>query len=472
MIRAARQGIAPILLAWVLMPTSAPAAPTPPAPASLAELLEQVEQARAAAQAADAEREQRFLAEQASQQERLEALTSRLQAERERGEELRQAFETQEERLNELDADLGARTEQLGELLGLVRQQARETAALLEDSLVSAQLPGRAQALAALSEREHIPTIAELEGLWLALQREMTEAAKVVSWPAQVIGVDGAAREQRVTRVGPFVALGERGRLLARLPESGRLYEPRRQPDPLRWERWRERIKSWWPLGELQAAPMATAVLPVDPTGGRLVALLAQVPEPLERIGQGRLIGWIIIALGALGLMLALERWLVLGTVDRRMRRQQRTETPDPRNPLGRVLAVYRDNAGVDTETLGLMLDERIIKDTPALQRGLSALRILAMIAPLLGLLGTVTGLIATFQAITLFGTGDPKLMAGGISQALVTTVLGLIVAIPLILIHAGLHGRSRRLIETLEQQSAALVARQAERVGADVVAA
>lgn len=206
----------------------------------------------------------------------------------------------------------------------------------------------------------------------------------------------------------------------------------------------------------------------MDPTAGTLVSLLAQAPEPLERIAQGRIVGWIIIVLGAVGLILALTRWLVLGRIDRRMRRQLDADAVDERNPLGRLLAVYERNPGVDTETLGLMLDETLVKDTPRLQRGLSALRIMAMIAPLLGLLGTVTGLIATFQAITLFGTGDPKLMAGGISQALVTTVLGLMVAIPLILIHAGLLGRSRRLIEVLEQQGVALVARRAERAHRD----
>ncbi len=457
-----------LLLGLVLGPAAAETGPAAP-DGSLEALLAQVQQARAAAQLADAEREQRFLAEQASQQQRLEALAASLEAEQARGESLREAFSLQRDRLAELDAGLEART---GELLGLVRQHARETAALLRDSLVSAQLPGRADALADLAEQDHVPTIIELEDLWLAQQREMTEAAQVVSWPALVIGVDGAMREQRVTRVGPFTALGETGRLLARLKESGQLYEPRRRPDPLRWERWRARILPWWPLAHGPPAAVATTPLPVDPTRGALVALLAQVPQPLERIAQGRLVGWIIIALGALGLILALERLLVLGSVDRRMRRQQRSDVPDARNPLGRMLAVYRDNASVDPETLGLMLDETIIKETPRLQRGLSALRILAMIAPLLGLLGTVTGLIETFQAITLFGTGDPKLMAGGISQALVTTVLGLIVAIPLILIHAGLLGRSRRLIETLDQQSAALVARQAERTGVSGVLA
>jgi biopolymer transport protein ExbB len=146
------------------------------------------------------------------------------------------------------------------------------------------------------------------------------------------------------------------------------------------------------------------------------------------------------------------------------MTRQLGSDIPDTANPLGRVLAVYHQNRGIDTETLELKLDEAILKDTPALQRGLVTIRVLAVIAPMLGLLGTVTGLIETFQSITLFGTGDPRLMAGGISQALVTTVLGLGAAIPLILMHSALNTRSKRLLAVLEEQSAGLIARHAER--------
>lgn len=115
-------------------------------------------------------------------------------------------------------------------------------------------------------------------------------------------------------------------------------------------------------------------------------------------------------------------------------------------------------------ETLELKLDDAVLREIPALEVRLVWLKILAAVAPLLGLLGTVTGMILTFQQITLFGTGDPKLMAGGISQALVTTVLGLIVAIPMVLLHAMLNARSKGLIQVLEEESAGLIAEQSER--------
>lgn len=132
-------------------------------------------------------------------------------------------------------------------------------------------------------------------------------------------------------------------------------------------------------------------------------------------------------------------------------------------SPLGRVWAVYQSSKSINVETLELKLDNAILKEMPELEKGLPLLKLLSSVAPLLGLLGTVTGMILTFQAITLFGTGDPKLMAGGISQALVTTVLGLVVAIPILLLHAIASTRSKEIVQILEEQAAGLIAAHAE---------
>jgi biopolymer transport protein ExbB len=210
----------------------------------------------------------------------------------------------------------------------------------------------------------------------------------------------------------------------------------------------------------------------IDPSRGAVIGLLVQVPGWLERVQQGRLVGYVILGIAALGILIALERWIALSVAGARVRQQLCSDIPNRRNPLGRVMAVYQEHEGVDTDTLDLLIDEAILKDTPRLQRGLHAMKVVAMIAPLLGLLGTVVGLIETFQSITLFGSGDPRLMAGGISQALVTTVLGLLAAIPLILLHSLLLGKSRRLVGILEEQSAGIVARHAERRGNRAAAA
>ncbi|MGB5211827.1 MAG: MotA/TolQ/ExbB proton channel family protein, partial [Gammaproteobacteria bacterium] len=190
---------------------------------------------------------------------------------------------------------------------------------------------------------------------------------------------------------------------------------------------------------------------------------LIQAPSLPERIDQGGVVGYVIIGLGIIGLLIALWRLLLLSGISSGMRKQLKSSEASEKNPLGRILKVYDDNRMNDTETLELKLDEAILREAPALEKWQGGIKVLAAVAPLLGLLGTVTGMIATFQAITLFGTGDPKLMAGGISQALVTTVLGLCVAIPLVLLHSWVAGRSRSLIEILEEQTAGMIAQKAE---------
>ena len=203
----------------------------------------------------------------------------------------------------------------------------------------------------------------------------------------------------------------------------------------------------------------------IDPTRGGLLSMLTKTPTLLERVQQGGAIGYIILAIGLFGLVLVGLRLTTLGRVARRVGRQLREPgNAKANNPLGRVLLAAGDSNERDIDAIELLLDEAILRETPALQRGLGLLKLLAAVAPLLGLLGTVTGMILTFQSITLFGSGDPKLMAGGISQALVTTVLGLVVAIPLLFSHTLLSSRSRTLIQILDEQSAGLIASQVSR--------
>jgi biopolymer transport protein ExbB len=193
------------------------------------------------------------------------------------------------------------------------------------------------------------------------------------------------------------------------------------------------------------------------------MSLLVQAPDLKERIQQGGWIGFIILFIGAIGLLIALQRFISLSIMGRAVAKQQKESVADKKNPLGRILSVYSDRISLDIETLSLKLDEATLREIPKIERGLITLAILAAIAPMLGLLGTVSGMIETFQSITLFGTGDPKLMSGGISQALVTTELGLAVAIPILLIHSLLSSKSNRLVQILDEESAALVASNAE---------
>jgi len=213
-----------------------------------------------------------------------------------------------------------------------------------------------------------------------------------------------------------------------------------------------------------QAAAGDIVPMSVDFTRGQILRAVVQSRTPIERVKEdGGPVGYVIIGIGVFGLLLCLWKAFALYSMGGRISRQMKTGEADKINPLGRVLAVYSDNPEADTETLELKLDEAILRETAPIETGLSFIKVLYVVAPLLGLLGTVVGMIATFQMITLFGTGDPRMMAGGISTALVTTVLGLVVAIPLTLLHSFLQGKARALIQVLEEQAAGMIARIAE---------
>ena len=202
----------------------------------------------------------------------------------------------------------------------------------------------------------------------------------------------------------------------------------------------------------------------MDPTRGTLLGANVERPSLRERIDQGGTVGLVIIAMGIVAVLVALYKILTLMGVSGSVNKQANNPDNPGNNPLGRVLKVLKDNPGSDTEALELKLSEAIMRETPKLNSWLMFLKIVAVVAPLMGLLGTVTGMIQTFQSITLFGAGDPKLMAGGISQALVTTVLGLCVAIPTVLLHTAAASKAKRVQEILEEQSAGMVARQLEK--------
>ena len=437
-----------LLLSWACSASGAPQVDV----GNLDELLTQVRKIHTTASKSNLEREQRFLSEKESRQQRLEEIRAALAAEQTRSDTLQQAFDGNEKKVIELEQRLHERSGSLNELSGIYRQVWGDTRAILENSLISTQLPGRMKNLDGLTLQQSLPSINQLTELWFALQQEMTAAGKVISYPAQVVAADGSEQQQHVTRVGSFNVVSA-GRFLRYQPATGKLEELPRQPSA----RYRRMATA------LEQAGSGSVPMVIDPSRGAVLDLLMQVPDVGERIRQGRLVGYIIIALSLIGLLVVLERTWQLTVTGRRIKAQLESNIPNTGNPLGRIMAVYQDNKGIDTETLELKIDEAILKNTPGLQRGLGTIRMLAVLAPMLGLLGTVTGLIETFQSITLFGTGDPRLMAGGISQALITTVLGLSAAIPLILLHTALSGKSKRLLNILEEQSAGIIASHAE---------
>ncbi|MDO8825260.1 MotA/TolQ/ExbB proton channel family protein [Methylophaga sp.] len=422
-------------------------------PVNLDQLLDQVKRERVIEQEQNRLREAEFLQARDRQAQLLAQAKADLAAEERRTERLNDQFEENEFKLAEQESLLQERSGSLGELFGSVRQMANDSRAVIETSMTSVQYPERIAFLSGLSERKQQPSIDELRELWLVLQHEMTHSGKVEQFQAQVITANGEVAERNVTRVGVFTAFSD-GKFLRYMSENQNLVELARQPV----QRLRDQIQAF---ENSDAGKIQTVV--VDPTRGAIMALLVQTPDLRERIQQGGWIGYIILILGAIGLLIALIRFVTLMRLEHGVNKQQKAKEPDMKNPLGRILSVYSDKIAQDVETLSLKLDEAILRETPSIERGLVTLAILAAVAPMLGLLGTVSGMIETFQAITLFGTGDPKLMSGGISQALVTTELGLAVAIPILLIHSALSSKSNRLIQILDEESAAIVARNAE---------
>ena len=310
------------------------------------------------------------------------------------------------------------------------------------------QFPKRIEQLERLSKSRVLPNAAQVESFWLTVLEDMTATGRVERVAAPVIGVDGQRQTQDILRVGPFSAYNDQAFLTFSEGDNAYRALPK-QPSGL------GQVKNWI------ASSDAVGLIPVDPTRGSLVEQLQRQPSLIDRLKQGGLVGWVIVALGLFGFALAAWRMFGLMQVIRSVREQMRNlSQPNSNNPLGRVLSVLGPNPQLsDLETLELKLDEAVMLEVPQLEKGQGLLKLLAAVAPLLGLLGTVTGMIITFQAITQSGGGDSRLMADGISQALVTTVEGLVVAIPLLFLHSVLSARSKMVVQLLEQQCVGLLA-------------
>lgn len=419
---------------------------------NLDQLLKQVEAGRYKEAAENREREKYFLEHKNEQQALLAAMKAeqaRLEATSSR---LEQEFDVNDKKLAETEARLKQELGSLSELFGHITSVAGDARSNLESSLVSIHHPDRKdfldELIAVTSSGTDLPRIEQIDRLAFELQREMTGQGQVVKFRTPVSSVDGNAAERSVVRIGVFNVVDEDGTYLQL--ESGHLKELPRQPA-------RRHTASAADLAGATAGVVKVGLDPTGPTGGSLLSALINSPSLGERFEQGGLVGYVITAIGVLVFAIAVWRLTFLFGVRKKVDTELKSSTPSDNNPLGRVLLAAKGHAGADLETFELKLNEAILKELPSLKTGETWLKIFAALAPLLGLLGTVTGMIVTFQAITIYGAGDPKAMAGGISTALVTTVQGLVVAIPAVLLHALVSGQSKRIVQVLEEQAAGL---------------
>lgn len=427
---------------------------------SLDELLGFVKKGQVAEAKENRAREQNFAKSKANQARLLQEAEDERTRQENLSLQLEGTFEENERVVTARQQQLKEKLGTLAELFGHLTSSSGDLASNLEFSLTSAQYKDREdflqELIAKMSGSDQLPSIAEIERVWFELQREMIESGKVVSFDAEISKPNGDKVQQKVARIGTFNIVSEDGKYLQYVSGKGTLEELSRQPSGP--------YTGW--AKDLVASTSGLQKVGLDPTGpsgGSFLAALINSPNLEERWHQGGYIGYAITAVGIFAFILAIWRLIVLSTVSAKVNSQLKSEKANENNPLGRVLKVHEENPSMDTETLELKLDEAILKETPKLQSGLTLLKIISAVAPLMGLLGTVTGMIITFQAITIFGAGDPKAMAGGISGALITTVLGLLVAIPTVLLHTVVNGRAQRIIHILNERTTGIVAEHTE---------
>lgn len=365
---------------------------------------------------------------------------------------LSERFGANENRLARLEEQLRLETGSLGEMFGVVRQNAKELQATLSGSVTGVDSQNFSSMIEQIVAAQALPSMKQLVGLWQAMQEEIIASGEIRSGPITVIDGEGRRHQADAVRIGALALMTNQGYMS--------------------WDNHRQDAVAYLqqPKPSVKAATLSalldgkTEFMVLDPARGLLFEQLALTPTLKQRLEAGGVIGNIILVLLAVGLIIGFYRGVSLAVTRQRIKQQLKISQPLANNPLGRVLSVYQQEKQRSVEALELRLLEAVVDEQTGLEKGLSMLKLLAALAPMLGLLGTVTGMIETFQVITQFGNGDPKVMAGGISMALVTTVLGLVAAMPLLLAHNILSSQAETIRTILEKQGIGLVAEQAER--------
>ncbi|MFO4746912.1 MotA/TolQ/ExbB proton channel family protein [Vibrio cholerae] len=415
-------------------------------------LVQQATQEKAQQQQHNQQREAGFV--QTAQE--LQAAKAELLAERNRlqkeADQLSSQFSDNENTLARLEETLRLETGSLGEMFGVVRQNAKELQSELDQSVTGVELRAHQQSIDDVVAAKTLPSMAQLRGLWQAMSEEIRASGQVQTTEIQWLNGQGE------TLTVPALRLGS----LGLISEQGYVKWDNARQQALSYQQLPSDFPTFSHIRTLVDGDVVT--MKVDPSRGVLLEQLALTPTLSQRLQAGGVIGNVILVLLGVGLIIALYRGAILATLRQKIKAQLKNPEQPGNNPLGRILAVYNKEQQRSVEALELRLLEAVVDEQNHLETGLSMLKLLAALAPMLGLLGTVTGMIETFQVITQFGNGDPKVMAGGISMALVTTVEGLIAAIPLLLAYNILSAQAEAIRNILEKQGIGLVAQQAER--------
>jgi biopolymer transport protein ExbB len=398
----------------------------------------------------DKARLDKFLSDKNRQQYLLNQMKAKLNAEEVRSEKLTKEYEDNDKKLSELEEQLTLKLGSFGELFGIVRQTAGESKGQFMLSLTNIEYPERIEFLGDLAERKSLdlPTSAELDRLWYEILNELNQSGKVKVYNTDILSKSGELVNTDIVRIGVFNSAAD-GDYLNLVSEQNVLEYLAKQPEGSIRRSARK----------LQNNDVEYREVFIDPTRGSLLSKLIDRAGFFERINQGGFVGYIILLILTAGLAMGVLQFLFLRNESQTIENELGTGNYSESSTLGKLNSIYSKYKGDTPEELEAQLEDVLAKAAPALEKNLSIIKLLAAVAPLLGLLGTVIGMIETFQAITLFGTGDPKLMAGGISQALVTTMLGLIAAVPLLFVHNILDSRSRAISQIYEEQAIGFVA-------------
>ena len=355
-----------------------------------------------------------------------------------RNKNLETRFETNEKRLAELEESLQIKIGVLGELFGVTRQFAGELLASTEKAVTFSEFPQRPEILRDIGGTQ-VHNLKQLQNLWISYLDEIVSSGEVKTINANIIDKNGESNEGEIVRYGHFTT-SYNNKFVTPIPELNGFELLQRQPE-------RSVLKN---LKKHQRSD-DFAITSIDPTRGFLLSLYLDKPSWLDRIAQGKSIGFIIILIGISGFIFSIYKIY-------KLREQEKVIVTNNASVIQEMENIVK---GVTNyESRENTLDEFIINYTGKLEWGANWVKFFAAVAPLLGLLGTVIGMIETFQAITLFGTGDPKQMAGGISQALVTTMLGLIVAAPLLGLYTYISQKVSNLSQVLEEKASYLLAK------------
>ncbi|MDC3302427.1 MotA/TolQ/ExbB proton channel family protein [Gammaproteobacteria bacterium] len=403
------------------------------------ELLELVKTNKSIFLNEDNKRLNSFITKVSDRQALLDDAKTKLANEIDRNINLEASFEQNEKTLAELEEKLEIKVGVLGELFGVTRQYAGELLAASENSVVFYEFPNRPEVLKDIGQ-EKVHNLDQLENLWISYFDEIVAGSEIKNFEATITAPNGENIVGEVTRYGLFSASYD-GKFVKPVSSLNSFQLLAKQPENTFTKT----------LSKHKRADEYTNVS-IDPTRGFLLSLYLDKANWFERIAQGKSIGFVIIFIGFIGLAFSIFKITKLREYSNEVLNDKTDNIPS------KMESLIKD--GASRESKENIIDEFIINYSSKIEWGNNWVKFFAAVAPLLGLLGTVIGMIETFQAITLFGTGDPKQMAGGISQALVTTMLGLIVAAPLLGMYTYLSEKTESIVQVLEEKASYILSK------------